>query len=77
MTSRPRRPVIPSGRRAAGLASGRRQAGGVQQAATGRPLEGGPKLRRRYTAAGALSSIWRGSNVSRAMTSRWICAVPS
>ena len=32
---------------------------------------------RRYAAAGCGSSIRRGSSVSRAMTSRWICEVPS
>ena len=31
----------------------------------------------RYAAAGCGSSIRRGSSVSRAMTSRWICEVPS
>ena len=36
-----------------------------------------PSARRAYAVAAAGSEIWRGISVSRAMTRRWICEVPS
>lgn len=49
----------------------------------GRPAGGGPRAapaersRAHYAVAAAGVSTWRGINVSRAMTRRWICEVPS